>query len=265
MRFNILYAGTVDFSKLRSDFVDICKDILKQIPEATVTICGNGSSLKEVENQIKNLGLQNRITLEGLVSDLTPYFEVADVFLYPLDSKHYGTGEQVLAEAMVAGVVPVVFNNKAESEIVQDTKNGFICKDGFECTKIISLLNKDYTRLEELSNQARIDIQEKYSINKMITKWNNLFKEIMLLNKRERRWRYEVDGFYSNGASCFLESLGSEEAKPFIEYIEAARQLRCKLKSNKQWQSDSKGSINQYLEYFPHNAILKNFKKIMEE
>ena len=53
----------------------------------------------------------NNVNIIGKIDNIEPYLAVFDIFAYPLNPNHYGTAEQVLQEAMAAGVVPVVFNN----------------------------------------------------------------------------------------------------------------------------------------------------------
>jgi L-malate glycosyltransferase len=266
--FNILYVGTVDFSKLREDFIYICYTILKEIPEATITICGDGASKKELEYSVKELGLENKIIFKGLISDLIPFFETADIFLYPLTSTHYGTCEQILGELMAAGIIPIVFNNKAEMKIVTNEVDGFVVSSIEECVNRVKELyedREDGLSWSQLSLNAKLTAQEKYSIDKMINKWNNLFEEVIKLNKKEKQWKSDFIYIYDIETIPFLESLDYDNARLFHEYISYERKIKQLLNSNLQWQSQSKGSINQYLKYFPNDRLLQKFKDIMNE
>jgi len=267
--FNILYVGTLDFSKIREDYIFICSQILKEIPEATIILCGNGSSMQEMIGQVNDLGLHDRIIFKGHVSDLIPYYEVADCFLYLLDSNHYGTCEQVLGEVMSCGIVPIVFNNACEKEIVNNNAIGYIVSTVAECISSIKEIYKD-TRPDNknvkiYTTYMKELIQEKYSIDKMIDKWNKLFDEIILEDKKEREWQTNFTNIYGLGTIAFLESLDNDIAKLFHEYISYERQIEQLFKSNLQWHSDSKGSIKQYLKFFPNDKYLNKFQQIMDE
>jgi len=48
-----------------------------------------------------------------LFKDPKPLFKELHAFAYPLSPRHYGTGEQVLIEAMAFGAVPVVFGQSS--------------------------------------------------------------------------------------------------------------------------------------------------------
>jgi glycosyltransferase involved in cell wall biosynthesis len=266
--FNILYVGTLDFAKIREDFIFICLQILKEIPEATITICGNGSSMQEMVEQVNDLDLQDKIKFEGLVSDLIPYFEISDCFLYLLDSKSFSTCEQVLGESMASGLIPIVFDNACEKEIITNELNGFVVSTIKECVDRIKELYEDKEDgifWSQLSLNAKLTAQEKYSIDKMIDKWNNLFEEVILEEKKEKEWSTNFTNIYGIGTVAFLESLDYDNAKLFHEYVSYERKIEQLFRSNLQWHSESKGSIKQYLKYFPNDKYLNKFQRIMDE
>ena len=99
----------------------------------------------------------------------------------------------------------------------------------------------------------------------MIDDWNRVFNEIIQLPKKEREWNTDFLTMYGIGTINFIESLDENTANLFHEYISSKRRLNKLFESNPQWYSKSKGSIYQYLEYFPDDIWLDEFKKIMEE
>lgn len=262
--FNILYVGTLDFSKLREDFGYICRMIIDQIPEATITICGDGNDKTFLQNQIYCLRLQDKVKFEGLVSDLTPYFEIADIFLYPLQSKNFSTCEQVLGESQCAGIPAIIFNNINEKEIIFQGMNGFIVDNIEQCINGIVGLYKDVDYRNTLGKNAKQTALKKYDTQKMIDSWNNLFNEIIELPKKERYWNSILQDYSKEGITVFLDSLG-KDYNLFYNYMLAKEKLQDLFASNNQWHSNSKGSIYQYLQYFSEDKWLHEFRKIMEE
>ena len=260
--FNILYIGTLDFSKLRSDFIEICNEIIKKIPTAKFTVCGIGFSQDEIVKKAQDMKISDRFLFTGLTKDLSPYLEVADAFIYPLSPSHYGTGEQVLGEAMTCGIVPIVFNNSCEMQIVKNLKNGFVVENKEQFAKSVKILHDDLEIKNKLSINAKATALEVYSVEKFIYKWDVLFNEIMSLEKKERNW--ETDLKYECGTVVFLESLG-DESKIFKEYINAEKKLEQILDSSHQWKSDSKGSLKQYLKHFPEDMYLNKFQNILDK
>lgn len=263
--FNILYVGTLDFSKLREDFIIICKEIINKIPEARITICGDGANKSFLQTQVNCFNLQDNIKFEGLVSDLTPYFEITDIFLYPLQKKNFSTCEQVLGESQCVGIPAIVFNNPNEKEIISQGVNGFIVDNIEQCINGIIGLYKDIEYRNKLGENAKQLAVKKYSTRKMLDDWNRVFKDIIQLPKKEREWNTDFLTMYGIGTINFIESLDENTANLFHEYISSKRRLNKLFESNPQWYSKSKGSIYQYLEYFPDDIWLDEFKKIMEE
>jgi L-malate glycosyltransferase len=263
--FNILYVGTLDFSKLREDFIIICKEIMNKIPEARITICGDGANKSFLQTQVNCFNLQDNIKFEGLVSDLTPYFEITDIFLYPLQEKNFSTCEQVLGESQCVGIPAIVFNNPNEKEIISQGVNGFIVDNIEQCINGVIGLYKDIEYRNKLGENAKQLAVKKYSTSKMLDDWNRVFNEIMQLPKKEREWYHIYQILYENSLINFLESLDDSTKKIFQEYIAGKQRIKKLFESNPQWYSKSKGSIYQYLEYFPDSKWLNEFKKIMEE
>jgi glycosyltransferase involved in cell wall biosynthesis len=107
-----------------------------------------------------------------------------DVFGYPLRSDHYGTCEQVLGEAMAAGVVPVVMDNQAETLIIQDGLNGFIAHSKQHYIDHFNYLCNNHRRF---SSACRERAKELYSLDTMIQNWDEVFQEMMLKPKVSRK------------------------------------------------------------------------------
>jgi glycosyltransferase involved in cell wall biosynthesis len=266
--FTILYAGTLDYSKISEDFIYICHQILKEIPKANFIVCGTGSDENELKNHVIELGIESSFLFTGWIEEIIPYFEISDVFLYPLSLNSFSTCEQILGEAMASGLVPIVFNNKCEMEIVEDEINGFVVSTMEQCVNRVKELyydKEDGLSWCQLSLNAKLSAEERYSINRMISKWNTLFNEVIQLDKKERHWNTLFNEIYGLGTIAFIEALDQDVANSFHEYISYERQIENIFKSNLQWQSNSKGSIKQYLQYFPNDKYLNKFQKIMDE
>jgi len=265
--FNILNVGTLDFAKMYNNFVEVCFRISQQIPEANFIICGIGSDEQKLIEQTEFYGIRDKFIFAGLVKNLIPYFEIADIFLYLLEPTHFGSAEQVLGEAMTYGIIPIVFGNECEKQIVNNNVNGYVVTNDNECISIVNQIytNKDKLYMTYMSINASIDASEKYSLIKMITSWNILFNEVIHLSKKERQWNTNYESIYGLGATAFIESLDYDIAQIFHKYVSFEKQIENIFKSNLQWQSNSKGSIKQYLQYFSNDKYLNKFQKIMDE
>src|ERR1700743_3180025 len=77
-----------------------------------------------------------------------------DIFFYPLQPNHYGTGENALVEAMSAACCPVVLNNPCEAAIVEDGVTGFVCNDADECYEAIKYLQAYPNEIRRMGQAA---------------------------------------------------------------------------------------------------------------
>ncbi len=168
------YVGTVDWKKLHPNFIQMC--IAINIPDVRFTIIGENNTLI----------CGDKFVFYGKVDDVAPYLAEMDVFGYPLRSDHYGTCEQVLGEAMAAGVVPVVMSNPAEKLIVANGITGFIVHDEKDYVSCIEYLYRTPMMRDLMAHNARLKAETIYSIDTMIGKWNKVFEEMMEKPKKER-------------------------------------------------------------------------------
>ena len=170
--------ATVTSKKLHPDFVAISKRV--NIPDIMFHVFGGAyRGLDATEPPM---------FFAGQVDDIAPYIDqiTMDVFGYPLHANHYGTAEQVLGEAMAAGVVPVVMDNPAECLIVKDGVNGFVAKNQEEYVGLIEFLYKYPDIRQALAMNAREDARKMYSIDDMVRQWEEVFDELMKQPKKER-------------------------------------------------------------------------------
>jgi len=179
--FNVGYVGTVDYKKIHKSFLPMCTAIKDSIGWENVhfTIIGEQNLFHPEENFACSDGLWPGFTFTSKVDDVAPYLAEMDVFGYPLRPDNYGTSEQVLGESMASGVVPVVMANPCEMQIVKHGGNGFVATTEADYVAHIQYLYNHPSRRREMADTARVDAKELYSIDTMISKWNDVFEEMM--------------------------------------------------------------------------------------
>ena len=187
--FNVGYVGTVDYKKIHKSFLPMCTAIKDSIGWENVhfTIIGEQNLFHPEENFACSDGLWPGFTFTSKVDDVAPYLAEMDVFGYPLRPDNYGTSEQVLGESMASGVVPVVMANPCEMQIVKHGGNGFVATTEADYVAHIQYLYNHPSRRREMADTARVDAKELYSIDTMISKWNDVFEELMSQPKRSRK------------------------------------------------------------------------------
>jgi L-malate glycosyltransferase len=264
--FNIGYIGTVDYAKLHPNFLKMCKKI--NIPNIKFIVCG-GSNEKEIEKEAKKLDINN-IEFTGIISDITKYLSIFDLFGYPLAPYHYGTCDQTLAESMAAGVIPIVFANNMEKYMIKDKVTGIVVNNEEEYIKTIEELYYNKELREILSQNAKKYAEETFSVDKLIKEWDSTFEKILKTPKTEKKW--DINKKKINGKDILLEALGHYGIN-FENYINAKtnkekdKYLKIIEKMGKEpnWISKTKSTVHHYKQFFPNDKYLKLWSKIMKE
>lgn len=251
--FNIGYIGTVDYSKMHPDFIKMCAKI--NIPDAKFIVCGAGD-YSDMQKQAKELGILDKIEFKGQVADIKEYLEIFDVFGYPLNPNHYGTCDQVLQEAMAAGVVPVVMDNPMENYMLDGGNIGFVAKNEQEYIEAIEKLYKENVLRQKMSKKAREYALSRYSVENLSKEWGGIFEEVMLFNKMPKSW--EINPRQITAFDVFLESLGQYGCV----FQNGDGQSIKKLLKQPQWQSKTKGTPYHYFSFFGADKKLEVLKNI---
>ncbi|PJE67693.1 glycosyl transferase, group 1-like protein [Candidatus Shapirobacteria bacterium CG10_big_fil_rev_8_21_14_0_10_40_9] len=267
--FNIGYIGTVDYAKLHPNFLNICNKV--NIPEVKFIVCG-GSSEKEIKKEAEKLGIAEKFNFTGLVSDITEYLSIFDIFGYLLAPYHYGTCDQVLQESMAAGVVPVVLANPMESYMVKNGVTGIVAKDKNEYIKALQDLYYNPKLRNLLSKNAKEYAIHTFSLEKMVNEWDKLFNEVLDFPKTVRKWKINKKIKDISPKDIFLESLGCY-GKNFVSYCNAknvrekkrAIEKIKKLVESANWQTETKGTVHHYNYFFPNDEYLSFWSKLMKD
>jgi glycosyltransferase involved in cell wall biosynthesis len=97
--------------------------VLKEYPNTVLIIVGDGEERENIENKIKQLGIQDKVILPGYDPQPQHYLALMDIFL--LSSLSEGTS-MTLLEAMSIGIPSVVTDAGGNSEIITHKQTGLI-------------------------------------------------------------------------------------------------------------------------------------------
>ena len=268
--FNIGYVGTLDYAKLRKNFLLISSKI--KINNVKFIICGN-----DLQNMIyKESLLFKDINFEfkGFVKNIKKIFQELDIFAYPLNSKHFGTGEQVLREAMYSALPIVAFNNLCESNIIQNNKTGILVNSDDEYIKTIEHLFENKKKRIKLGNNAKQSINKNLNPKKIFKKLELIYHKLLKKEKKEKEFKFATKAFnldkYENiGAKIFIESLGHKNKDFYRSFVSANKIIIKKAdleiaNIEMELKAKNKGSIYQYLRYFPKDKYLNYWAGIIK-
>ncbi len=170
------YVGTVDYCKMHRDSINILAAV--STPDIRFIICGEDSH-NTIQTTAQTKGVASKFDFLGKVSNVPSVLAEMDIFAYPLTPDHYGTGEQVLVEAMAAGIPQVVLNNGPESSIVQNGITGIIANSPEAFTNAIELLASDPELRLQMGINSKRHAAMQHTTTTMVNAWNMVYTELL--------------------------------------------------------------------------------------
>tara|TARA_R110002049_G_scaffold197763_1_gene367828 strand:- start:3846 stop:4925 length:1080 start_codon:yes stop_codon:yes gene_type:complete len=177
----ILVVGHLDriHQKGFDNLLDIAKEILPKNPEWKLKIVGEGDiGLEMIKSKINEYRISEQVILTGFRTDVDKIMQHSEIYLLP--SRFEGL-PMVLIEAMSQNMACVSYDCiSGPSEIITHNKNGILVKDQDK-----KAMAEELTRImkdEDLRMQLRGNINgslNKFSINEVANKWEELFNKIM--------------------------------------------------------------------------------------
>ena len=201
--FQILFVGFLGESKGADLLPSIFAKVASDIPDAFLTIVGDGPLRMKLDSEFERRGLTKRITMCGL----TPPLQTAEIMrrshilLLPTNLESFG---MVLVEAMMSGLVPVASRLPGiTDQIVDDAETGFLVApgdvDGF--AQAIKRTHKDENLFRAMSLNARAAAVDRFSLDTMIDRYEKLFREP---DDRQTAGKRSQPGWYAEAAIQFL-------------------------------------------------------------
>ncbi|MBN1381292.1 MAG: glycosyltransferase family 4 protein [Deltaproteobacteria bacterium] len=209
------YIGTVEPVKMHADFLSMCANANMPTP---VVVAG-GPDHEDLRRQAQAMNLAGCFHILGPVKDASRIFRLLHAFAYPLSPRHYGTGEQVLIEAMAFGAVPVVLANPPEKALIRHGQTGLVADNAADFSAKLRMLMENPAERETLAAGGRRFVMEECGIEHSIKAFHALFEETLSLSKQPRKLKLQpADGVNSGSPlHLFLASLGNAEERRGFE------------------------------------------------
>ncbi|GAL22098.1 poly(glycerol-phosphate) alpha-glucosyltransferase [Vibrio maritimus] len=172
---DFLYANAVVDARRVDSMVLAIKDLVSDEMDFSCSIYGFNSISNDVYaprgqgysqdilNLIEELELQDCIETFGFVDNIKEVYGDFKFFVFPSDIVF---ANYALLESMSVGVVPIVYPGEGYDEIVVDGINGIVAFD-YDLTKaFVRALQLSEENYMNLSNNAKMTIIDKYSLEK---------------------------------------------------------------------------------------------------
>ncbi len=158
-------------------FLDTAKKVLDQLPCTLFLMVGDGELRPQLENRIRELGIEGKVKLLGWRRDIPELLQVFDVFL--LTSLWEGL-PRVLVETMLTGTPVVASNVDGIAEVVQHGKNGFLVAptDTDAMARWVIHLLRDEELRQRLGKAGQAMAAE-FSADRMVEDYARLYTDLM--------------------------------------------------------------------------------------
>jgi glycosyltransferase involved in cell wall biosynthesis len=165
-----LCLGRLSFEKNLDFVINASKKFLDH--DSRLLIVGRGPAMPRLQEQVRKLGIEDRVKFPGYVSDTekVKYYSAADAFLMASTSETQG---MVVLEAMACGCPVIAADALAIPEFVHDRKNGFLYRPNDEKQLIETIGGFDFTK--KMSGKA-LDTAREYSVQKCTDRLEGLYE-----------------------------------------------------------------------------------------
>lgn len=177
--FSIGMIGVLRSWKGHRFFLEAVPLILKQIPDASSYIIGDGPQRENIANLIQKLNLQEKITLLGHREDIPEILASLDVIVHPSYASE-GVPQSIL-QALAMEKPVAASDAGAIKEVIIDRKTGFLIEPknpGKLAEKVIALYKDPGLRIK-LGEKGRRLVEKDYSMGMMLDKIESLYGRLL--------------------------------------------------------------------------------------
>lgn len=164
------YIGRLAQGKGVLNFVRAIPLILREYEATEFLICGDGILYDEIESELADKGLQNKVKLMGWIQHAELPNYLGEVKLLILPSENEGI-PGIIQEAMSCGTPVLAMSVGGIPDLIEDEKTGFILENNSpECIARNVGRALEHPKLDEIAQNARRLIEEVYAYDAMVEK-----------------------------------------------------------------------------------------------
>lgn len=182
----IVSVGRLVHRKGQDVLIEAMPAIIKDVPEAHILMIGEGPYRSYLENRVKALGIEERITFIGRIqyADLPRYICVGDLFVMPSRSRLAGLEVEglgiVYLEASACGLPVIAGDSGGAPDAVLEGETGLVV-DGTQKTEVAAavielLLDPDRSQAMGIRGRRWIIQEWRWEI------WSARFAELLKVN-----------------------------------------------------------------------------------
>jgi glycosyltransferase involved in cell wall biosynthesis len=169
--------------KGQEDFIRAAAIVCGARPDVDFIIAGedksrDGENRANIEKMIRHLDLRDRVHLTGWTDEVASLLATLDLFVSPARSEPFGLS---IVEAMAAGVPVIATASEGAREIIDAGDSGCLVPIGDveALAKAIADLLDDANERERLARNARVVVNSKFTLERMVDRTELLFREVI--------------------------------------------------------------------------------------
>lgn len=250
--FTVGLFGTLDAARCDPDAVRIFAQAA--LPGSRLLVVGAGDLVPRWREQVRTLGLADRVEFTGFVADVAAQLHRMDVLLHLPRPDGSATADLALQEAMTAGVVPVVGVGTPVAGLVRHEVDGLVSTDTADCIAALRALHDRPTWRSQLSSAAAARGSADFTPESCGRQFDAMYADLCEHPPELRG----IPGYRSlTGAQRFLTSLGSA-AEPFVASARGGVAADDRISaSGPALVGAGAGGILHYRGYYPHDPLLR--------
>lgn len=181
----IVSASRLSRTKAVDDVLKIFARVLREWPDATLVLLGNGPERANLESLAVSLGVDHAVDFRGRVSQETVWAEMAAAEVFLLTSR--GEAERlpnVVKEAMACRSICVVTESPAIDELIRDGVNGYVVPQGDvdraaqRISEIFAGTTDTEAMLGEAARHLRSSFDVERSMQRYLDRWSQLVRRV---------------------------------------------------------------------------------------
>lgn len=245
------YVGTLDYSKINTQFVSACIEIVKRLNNVKFVLYGD--CCDKLREDILSSSYSEYFVLKGysdVVRDVLPEF---DLFGYPLNPMTSGTTENSILEAMAAALPIVVLNQGTEKYIIQNEKTGLLADNMQDYVRCICLLATRMDLRQKYGQAARRQVCKCYDSNLNAENFCNELEKIVQRPKQV----FDVGDLIGETPIDYLLSISGKYKNLILEILfsnnsEKLEEIPTLMKGK------SKSSIIHFAKIYKQDSVLQD-------
>jgi len=177
-KFEIIFLGGLIRAKGIYDLLESFPQIVKQVPNARLHLCGTGP-IEKLKMKCSQLGVENSVVFHGWVSGESKISRILNSDLLILPSYNEGLPVSVI-EAMAAGLPVVCTPVGGVPDIFVDGENGFFFTPGDQnalVERVLQLAQNPDLRLQ-MGRTNYVKARELFDLEKIINQLDSLYLDL---------------------------------------------------------------------------------------